>query len=158
MDQVLLKGAILAEMCENALMKMCFEEGKSPEEFEDSLYLILERATRNTEIELCEGAEIEVQREIFMLIREFQDTKNASEIDKDTYIINTGDIKKNIQAIYAKYNSNKNDLLKALDKVQDGVEKTKEATEKVKEIYNEAKPTVNAIIAVINLLKIFFKK
>ena len=105
MENTVLKGALLAEMIENSLLKTCFETEKNPEEFENETDSIIDRAVTNTEIELCEGEKIELQRQVFMLIQMFICKKP------------TGEIKQEIQAIYIKYQKSKpiNTILFVLD-------------------------------------------
>lgn len=146
MENTVLKGALLAEMIENSLLKTCFETDEKPEDFEERTDYLIERAVTNTEIELCEGERIELQRQVFMLIQMFICKKP------------TGEIKQEIQAIYIKYHASKNEIESILGKAKDGVEKTANVIEKGKEIYNEAKPVISTIMAILNLAKIFFKK
>ena len=146
MENTVLKGALLAEMIENSLLKTCFEKDEKPEDFEERTDYLIGRAVANTEIELCEGEKIELQRQVFMLIQMFICKKP------------TGDIKQEIQAIYIKYHASKNEIESILGKAKDGVEKTANVIEKGKEIYNEAKPVISTIMAILNLAKIFFKK
>lgn len=146
MENIALKGALLAEMIENSLLKSCFEEKVEPENFEERTDYIIERAVNNTEIELCEGETIELQRQVFNVIQMFICGKPTS------------NVKLEIQAIYIKYHATQNDIEKILEKAKNGVEKTADVIEKGKEIYSEAKPVISTIVAVLNLLKIFFKK
>jgi hypothetical protein len=145
-ENVLLKGALLAEMIEVALLKSCYEQIKQPEDYEDDIDTIIERAIANTEIELCEGERIELQREVFEMIQDYIGLKS------------TGKTKQKIQAIYVKYHAKQSEIEKLLEKAKEGVETANNVTEKAKEIYEGAKPVISTVVAVINLLKVFFKK
>lgn len=146
MENLFLKGALLSEMLENALLKICFEENKKPVDLENETDRIIERAITNTEILLCDGEKIELQRQVFTMIQMFMCSKSTS------------NVKKEIQAIYVKYHATQTEVEKIMSKAKEGLEKTNDILEKGKEIYNEAKPTISIVMATINLLKIFFKK
>lgn len=144
----LIKGILLAEMIQTALLDFCLEENKIPEDLENNgdLDRIINRAIANTEIELCEGARIELTRKVFQLIQDYICNKSK------------GETKTEIQAIYVKYNANQSEIEKVMDKAKTGLESANTFIEQGKEIYQEAKPVISTVMAVIKLLGIFFKK